>query len=48
MEDYFAITSSADNNLPNLPPFDRQAIVACCANHIKPFDIVEDRLYLGI
>ena len=45
MEDYFASTMSADNNLPNLMLLDRQAFALCCGNHIPRFDFVEDPVF---
>jgi hypothetical protein len=41
LDDYFIKADS----LPSLPAIDRQAIAACCSNHVLPFDIVEDKMF---
>lgn len=42
ISDFF---SNSQSSLPMLPSIDRQAIAACCASHVLPFDIVEDPIF---
>ena len=42
IQDYF---TTGQSSLPNLSGLDRQAIAACCAKHVLPFDIVEDPIF---